>query len=75
MTRAPAMSGLRSHADALAVWKEDIDRRIADIDARLWEANWFFCRVYQDEVDALIDATRAWRLAAARVALDLGKSS
>ena len=60
---------LTAKLDALAVWKEDIERRIADVDARLWEPNWFFCRVYQDEVDDLIDAVRAWRLAAASVAL------
>jgi hypothetical protein len=58
--------------DALCVWKRDIERRIADVDARLWEPNEFFSRVYQDEVDDLADAVAAWRLAAARVVLDLG---
>ena len=55
----------------LADWKENIERRIADVDARLWEPNWFFSRVYQDEVDDLTDAIAAWRLAAAGVVLEL----
>ena len=78
----PAASQPKSHAaqrlnkltaklDALCVWKEDIQRRIADVDAWLWEPNWFFSRVYQDEIDDLADATRAWRLAAARVVVDI----
>ena len=62
---------LTARLDALATWKEDIERRIADVDARLWEPNWFFSRVYQDEIDDLADATRAWRMAAARVVLEI----
>ena len=66
---------LTARLNALCVWKKDIERRIADVDARLWEPNWFFCRVYQDEVDDLTDAVAAWRLAAAGVVLDLDQSA
>ena len=69
--KVQALKRFTAQLDALCVWKEDLARRIADVDARLWEPNWFYSRVYQDEVDDLADATRAWRLAAARVALDL----
>ena len=56
---------------APATWRDDLLERVADVDARLWEPNWHFSSVYGDEVDDLIDGVRAWRLAAARVALDL----
>ena len=71
---AQRLNRLAARLDALATRKEDLERRIADVDARLWEPNWFFCRVYQDEVDDLTDAVTAWRLAAASVVLDLGRS-
>ena len=68
---AQRLNRLTSEIDALCVWKKDIEQRIADVDARLWEPNWFFSRVYQDEVDDLAGAVRAWKLAAAGVVLEL----
>ena len=67
---AQRLNRLTAKLDALATWKEDIERRIADVDARLWEPNWFFSRVYQDEIGDLAGAVRAWKLVAAGVVLD-----
>ena len=63
---------LRRHLarlDALCVWRDDILDRI-DRAKELQERGALFAQ----EQDDLIDAVRAWRLAAARVALDVGNA-
>ena len=66
------LNWLTAKLDALAVWKADLQHRIAIAEAKLHtDGNLYFSRLYSDEMDDLIDAVAAWRLAAARVVLDL----
>ena len=60
----PAIHYLTAQLAFLADWKEDIDRRI-DRAMQLQDRGALFAQ----EQDDLIDAVRAWRLAAASVAL------
>ena len=64
--RTQALRRLTAKLDALAVWKEDIRRRLV-IAQDMLDAGCLF----PIEIDDLADAVRAWRLAAARVPLDL----
>ena len=57
---------LTARLGALCVWKEDIERRLV-IAQDMLEAGCLF----PIEIDDLADATHAWRLAAARVVIDL----
>ena len=69
---AQRLNRLTAKLDALAVWRDDLLERIAVAEEKLHaDGNLYFSRLYPDELDDLIDATRAWRIAAARVALDL----
>ena len=60
------LTRLTTKLDALCVWKEDIERRLV-IAQDMLDAGCLF----PIEIDDLADAVRAWRLAAARVPLDL----
>ena len=63
---------LTARLDALAVWRDDLLCRIAVAEEKLHaDGNLYFSRLYPDEMDDLFDAVAAWRLAAARVVLDL----
>lgn len=58
--------------DALVIWRDDLLDRVAVAEEKLHaDGNLYFSRLYPDELDALIDGVRAWRLAAGRVVLDL----
>lgn len=57
---------LTAKIDALCVWRDDIQSRI-EHSKHLFERG----SLYQDQLEDLQDAVRAWRLVAARVALDL----
>ena len=63
---AQRLNRLTARLDALCVSKEDIERRIAIAQDMLERG----C-LFTVEVDDLQDAVRAWRMAAARVVLDL----
>ena len=63
---------LTARLDALATWRDDLLDRIAVAEEKLYaDGNLYFSRLYPDEMDDLIDAVAAWRLAAARVVVDL----
>ena len=60
------LNRLTAKLDALAVWRDDLADRI-DRAMQMQDAGCLF----HIEIDDLADAVRVWRLAAARVALDL----
>ena len=63
---------LTAQLDALAVRRDDLLDRSAVAEEKLHaDGNLYFSRLYPDELDDLIDAVRAWRLAAAGVVLKL----
>ena len=63
---AQRLNRLTSRLDGLAIWRDDILDRI-DHAKQMQDAGCLFAA----EQDDLIDAVKAWKLAAARVALDL----
>ena len=64
--KVQALRRLTARLDALCVWRDDIQRRIEHA-RELQERG----ALFRQEQDDLIDAVRSWRLAAARVGLDL----
>ena len=73
---AQRLNRFTAKLDALATWRDDLLDRIAVAEDKLHaDSNLYFSRLYPDELDDLIDAVRAWRLVAARVALDLGSEA
>jgi hypothetical protein len=72
-TGSPFTQALRARKEALYLWGADLAERAADIDARLWEPNYFYARVYRDEIDALRDGIRAWRLEIAWLAIETAR--
>ena len=69
---AGARKIIAAKLDALAIWKTDLQHRIAVAKSKLdADGARFFSKLYPDELDSLINGVAAWRLAAARLVIDI----